>query len=230
MYEAAIDIEPLKEISQTLKENLNFYSERLEGFREKIEGAVRFHHLLKSQVKDDNIRHEMEKLAHKIGVPTLIEKILQKKDVEILTSTPQKKSSEYSSSSCNCWENNSNSNKNSTILPPLLEEIQSKENLEEDEEDHSKMADSGLGGCDRCEGNNKMTRACSCQSFEDAANMYDKSNNSDDLEDFEGISKPSIDLHSPLQPNAHLHCHASTLNLPDIGENDGFDQKTQKYL
>jgi len=46
--------------------------------------------------------------------------------------------------------------------------------MEEDEEDHSKMADSGLGGCDKCEGNYKLVRACSCQSFEDTANVCDK--------------------------------------------------------
>uniref|UniRef100_A0A182IZX2 DH domain-containing protein n=1 Tax=Anopheles atroparvus TaxID=41427 RepID=A0A182IZX2_ANOAO len=99
---------------------------------------------------------------------------------------------------------------------------------DEEDEELSKMADSGLGGCDRCEGNAKLERTCSCQSFDDPKNMC---NNSDDLDEdcFEGISKPSLDLQIPLQANAHLYCHASNLQL-DYEENNPFDQKTQKTL
>ncbi|XP_052893536.1 uncharacterized protein LOC128301212 isoform X1 [Anopheles moucheti] len=99
---------------------------------------------------------------------------------------------------------------------------------EEEDEELSKMADSGLGGCDRCEGNSKLERTCSCQSFDDPKNVC---NNSDDLDEdcFEGISKPPMDLQIPLQANAHLYCHASNLQL-DYEENNPFDQKTQKTL
>ncbi|XP_035910129.1 uncharacterized protein LOC118511319 isoform X3 [Anopheles stephensi] len=99
---------------------------------------------------------------------------------------------------------------------------------EEEDEELSKMADSGLGGCDRCEGNTKLERTCSCQSFDDPKNVC---NNSDDLDEdcFEGISKPPLDLQMPLQANAHLYCHASNLQL-DYEENNPFDQKTQKTL
>uniref|UniRef100_A0A4Y0BMR3 DH domain-containing protein n=2 Tax=Anopheles funestus TaxID=62324 RepID=A0A4Y0BMR3_ANOFN len=99
---------------------------------------------------------------------------------------------------------------------------------EEEDEELSKMADSGLGGCDRCEGNSKLERTCSCQSFDDPKNVC---NNSDDLDEdcFEGISKPPLDLQIPLQANAHLYCHASNLQL-DYEENNPFDQKTQKTL
>lgn len=45
---------------------------------------------------------------------------------------------------------------------------------DDDEEDHSKMADSGLGYCDRCEGHDKLIRSCSCQSFEDPTNASSK--------------------------------------------------------
>ncbi|XP_053672805.1 uncharacterized protein LOC128723122 [Anopheles nili] len=99
---------------------------------------------------------------------------------------------------------------------------------EEEDEELSKMADSGLGGCDRCDGNAKLERTCSCQSFDDPKNVC---NNSDDLDEdcFEGISKPPLDLQIPLQANAHLYCHASNLQL-DYEENNPFDKKTQKTL
>lgn len=48
------------------------------------------------------------------------------------------------------------------------------DNSQDDDEDHSKMADSGLGGCDRCEGNDKLVRTCSCQSFYEPANACNK--------------------------------------------------------
>lgn len=103
--------------------------------------------------------------------------------------------------------------------------------MEEDEEDHSKMADSGLGGCDRCEGDDaKLKRACSCQSFEDATIACAKSNNSDDLEEedcFGSSQKPS-EIPTPFQPNSHLYCHSSNLNLMDWDDVQGVDQKTQK--
>lgn len=57
------------------------------------------------------------------------------------------------------------------------------------------------------------------------------SNNSDDLEEdcFEGNLKQMLDFQSPLQPNAHLYCYASNLDLPEFENNSGLDPKTQKY-
>lgn len=102
---------------------------------------------------------------------------------------------------------------------------------EEDEEDHSKMADSGLGGCDRCEGqdNAKLKRTCSCQSFEDATMMI-KNNDSDDLdeEDDECFRRTSNQGEKSFQPNSHLFSHSSNLNLDLEAEVPGIDQKTQK--
>lgn len=54
------------------------------------------------------------------------------------------------------------------------------------------------------------------------------SNNSDDLdEDCFESAKQSLDLQAPLQANAHLYCHASSLQL-ELEDNHIFDQKTQK--
>jgi pleckstrin homology domain-containing family G member 4 len=46
---------------------------------------------------------------------------------------------------------------------------------------------------------------------------------------FENSSKPSLDLQAPLQTNAHLYCHASTLQL-DMEDCNFLDQKTKKYV
>lgn len=110
---------------------------------------------------------------------------------------------------------------------------------EEDEEDHSKIADSGLGGCDRCEGqeNVKLKHACSCQSFEDAAMMMTKNSGSDDLDEDEddedeggGYMDNSSADHKPMsfQPNSHLFSHSSHLDMDFEAEVPGIDQKTQK--
>lgn len=115
----------------------------------------------------------------------------------------------------------------------LRSPLNEREALEEDEEDHSKMADSGLGGCDRCEGqeSSKLKRACSCQSFEDAAMMI-KSNDSDlDEEDeddgcFRRGSKERDHEMMSFQANSHLFNHSSNLNLDS--DVPGLDQKTQK--
>lgn len=213
----------------------------METIREKIEGAARLHHLFSiNQFKDDDVRLEMRKLAEKIGVQSLIERCKElplKKEIliedirctsPISTSTPQKQETPFSNSTCICWNDRTNTSLDSSQIQEKSSNKVIQEIVEEDEEEHSKMADSGLGGCDRCEGNEKLTRACSCQSFEDANNICDKSNNSDDLEEdcFEANAKPSIQ--TPFEANSHLHCHASSLHLPELDENDGLDQKTQK--
>lgn len=55
------------------------------------------------------------------------------------------------------------------------------------------------------------------------------SNNSDDIEeDFERHPKPILENQLPFEANSHLHCHASSLNIPDLEENEGLDHKTIK--
>uniref|UniRef100_T1GNP8 DH domain-containing protein n=1 Tax=Megaselia scalaris TaxID=36166 RepID=T1GNP8_MEGSC len=91
------------------------------------------------------------------------------------------------------------------------------------------MADSGLGGCDRCEGvQEKLSRVCSCQSFDETGNLCDKSDEMD--EDYETQAKQFMDLHSPIEANAHLQYHASTLELPKMYELSNLDPKIQKQL
>lgn len=166
----ASTIESLQQNLRSLKINMRSFSERLEHLRERIEGAARLHHLIAIQVKDHEVHQEMQRLADKLCIISLSERCketIKKLTNEncIVTSTPNNKIS--------CWQDQ---------LPPLVEEPQERHKnhtlrsntIEEDEEDHSKMADSGLGGCDRCEGNEKMTRACSCQSFDDATNTCGK--------------------------------------------------------
>jgi pleckstrin homology domain-containing family G member 4 len=46
---------------------------------------------------------------------------------------------------------------------------------------------------------------------------------------FENSNKASLDLQVPLQTNAHLYCHASTLQL-DMEDSNFLDQKTKKYV
>lgn len=98
----------------------------------------------------------------------------------------------------------------------------------DEDEDHSKMADSGLGGCDRCDMNDKLVRTCSCQSFDEPTT---KSHNSDELEEdcFDNNMKNAIDYQmSPLKPNAHLYSYSSNIALPDLENTCGLAPKTQK--
>lgn len=239
-----MEIENLKDSACLLKQSLRQFSEKLETTRERIEGAARLHHLLGLHLKEDDVQQEMQKLAEKIGDPGLIErcrdnaKARSKCENPIETSTPQRLPPAKTTpvSICDCWMDRMDPDTKQP-LPLLAEEenedreLSEEANLEEDEEEHSKLADSGLGGCDRCEGNDKLTRACSCQSFEDATLACVKSNNSDDLEEdcFES-QKQHTDIPAPFQPNSHLHCHSSNLHLTELDEETGLDQKTQKYV
>lgn len=324
MHEATLNVDPLRESARQLKQDLSTFSERLETTRERIEGAVRLHHLFGLQLKEDDVLQEMQRLAEKIGKPDLIERFKQnlnamgvvhsKLDMKRLftTSTPerpqkllvksvsaqhqhqqhqqqqqQQQAKQHRSVSvaqnCNCWiqsnhdadsgcpanrpslptgkptsgllvtgalphlaeesrrDNNSsigapNCSETDKVVPQAYQShrIEAANNADEDEEDHSKMADSGLGGCDRCEGNDSnLKRACSCQSFEDATLACAKSNDSDDLgeeeEDCFNDQKP-IEMPVSFQPNSHLFSHSSNLNLFDLDDVHGVDQKAQKLV
>lgn len=95
---------------------------------------------------------------------------------------------------CDCWRNGSVSDRSTSLPRSLASQVNAVvatvgvgansssipkhdrrvPSDEDDEEEHSKMADSGLGYCNRCEGNEKLIRTCSCQSFEDPTNASSK--------------------------------------------------------
>lgn len=182
LEDAALDVDLLKETKSSLKQALSSYSDRLETIRECIEGAARLHHLLSLDLKEKDVQQEMQRLAEKIGATGLIERCRQsskKHGNEPMTSTPNK-----GTDPCSCWreETHTESDRDSKTASVILRDhkrslqIEQKviDNSQDDDEDHSKMADSGLGGCDRCEGNEKLVRTCSCQSFDEAGNAFNK--------------------------------------------------------
>lgn len=114
----------------------------------------------------------MQRLAEKIGVAGLVERCKENSNKTIKTSTPNRqKQNATDENFCHCWQNDERTNRD-PVLPQSIDDVHLDRKLrstlqDDDEEDHSKMADSGLGGCDRCEENNQLVRSCSCQSFED---------------------------------------------------------------
>uniref|UniRef100_A0A8D8IBJ9 Pleckstrin homology domain-containing family G member 4B n=1 Tax=Culex pipiens TaxID=7175 RepID=A0A8D8IBJ9_CULPI len=247
LYDASAELEILKETLKLLKDCTDQHRERLERTRERMEGAVRLHEVLEKSVVDPAGHGELMKLAELVDVPALAEQCRKLMTVSS-NSNSDNRDTNTTSTSDNISLDISMSDDTITatstpekvkpqqMVPTLIEpgmqhrckSDHGHHHHHEDEEEQSKMADSGLGGCDRCEGNEKLERTCSCQSLNDPKNAC---NNGDDLDEdcFEGISKPSLDLQIPLQANAHLYCHASNLQL-DYEENNIFDQKTQKTL
>ncbi|CAO1324103.1 unnamed protein product [Diamesa hyperborea] len=271
LIEAAMELESLQTSAKNLNAELKAYSNRLEVLRERIEGAARLHHLLALRLNEEDVQKEMQKLAEKIGLSSLIENFNNSLQLNaskksgsshkttiitttmIASSTPNKDTIK----DCHCWpETEIKVPQISTPLPPLIEEVVEKspekitkacqeEDIDcDDDEETSKLADSGLGTCDNCyEG--KLIRACSCHSVDDATmNVCDNDNshNDTDLDDFdtsENITSLSTDEPSksekshvsapvPMMANAHLYCHTSNLQL-DL-EDSFIDQKTQKTL
>lgn len=223
LEETELDTENAKHLRQTLKLNLSQYSNRLELIRERIEGGVRLHHLLGSDIKEKDVQQEMQRLAEKICASNLFERY---KDVSKgprlnigkfdKISTPTKDSAD----NCSFWHNNAvryDMNREANNL------IKTTETNVDDDEEHSKMADSGVGGCFRCEIDDKLMRTCSCQSFDEPTS---KSHNIDDMED-ECFDNNII---APLKPNAHLYSYASNIALPDMENTSGLTPKTQKYV
>lgn len=158
--EAVRNVDSLSGLGDRMKQNLREFSDRLECLRDKIEGATRLLHLINLDMKEKDVQHEMEKLAEKIGALNLIERRNKEKmNTKCLkTSTPTKEQT-----NCACWHNESQfvENRQATVA-------------HDDDEDHSKMADSGLGGCERCEGNEKLIRSCSCQSLDEPTTICSK--------------------------------------------------------
>ncbi|XP_031619559.1 uncharacterized protein LOC116338443 isoform X2 [Contarinia nasturtii] len=219
LEEATLNMESAKELRTCLKQNLSQYSDRLEVIRERIEGAVRLHHLLSLEFKEKDVQLEMQKLAEKIGALNLIErcrnmtKCMTNAKTDKINSTPSKESN------CTYWPSEARFHSN--------HDMKTAEMIGDEDEDHSKIADSGLGGCDRCEMNDKLIRTCSCQSFDEPTS---KSHNSDEMEeDFDNNIKGGIDYQmSPLTPNAHLYSYSSNITLPDLENTNGLAPKTQK--
>ncbi|KAM7359069.1 puratrophin-1-like isoform 2-T3 [Cochliomyia hominivorax] len=250
---AAGCMESLKDSSMKLKNALDSFSEKLEIARERIEGATRLYHLIHLNTPDENMLNEMERLAGQYGTKGLLEKYhekendrlkakpdtlnlhinhnsLQKTITQMITSTPDNSkqrvishrssygTGSFESPPCQCWRDSRN-----------LDEMD--EMLDNDEEEgRSKIADSGVGECQRCEGNPKFTRVCSCQSLnEESENLYEKQDELDD-ECYEQTSKHYINVHSPWEANKHLQCFASTFELPKLEELSCLDPKIQKTL
>lgn len=221
LEEIVLDTESAKHLRQTLKLNLSQYSNRLELIRERIEGTARLHHLLDSDKKDKDVQQEMQRLAEKIGASSLIEryKNVSKGSRSNIGQTDKTgEPTKDSTDNYSCWHNNSvqyDMNREASNL------IKTTETSADDDGDHSKMADSGVGGCDRCEVDDKLMRTCSCQSFDEPTS---KSHNSDDMEDdcFDN------NIIAPLKPNAHLYSYASNIALPDMENTSGLAPKTQK--
>lgn len=233
LEEATQSIESAKELRSNLKQSLSQYSDRLETIRERIEGAVRLHHLLGLELKEKDVQLEMQKLTEKIGAHSLIEryrnatkKFHQNDNKTDKMSTVLK---DTSVDSCLCWQSEAATRYESNRTTINSAKCNTADINAEDDEDLSKMADSGLGGCDRCEGDDKLIRTCSCQSFDEPTS---KSHNSDDMEEdcFDSNSKDGIDYQmSPLKPNAHLYSYSSNMALPDLDNTCGLAPKTQKY-
>ena len=201
LHLAAASMDSLKESSVNLKIALDNFAEQLEIARERIESATRLYHLIHLHMLDDNMQHEMERLANQYGIKGLLEKYLEKESerlkpkpdslslhinhnnlqksiTQMITSTPhtQKmrsashRSSSYgtgsfeSPSTCQCWRDSRN-----------LEDMDAMLENDDGEEGRSKIADSGVGDCQSCEGNPKLIRVCSCQSLnEETENLYEK--------------------------------------------------------
>lgn len=222
LEEAALNLDSIKELRTDLKTHLSQYSDRLETIRERVEGAVRLHHLLGLEFKEKDVQLEMQRLAEKIGALNLIERYrsVTKNDTNTKidkTSTPFKETTD----NCTCWPIDARFHNN--------RDVKTVEMIGDEDEDHSKIADSGLGGCDRCEMNDKLVRTCSCQSIDEPTN---KSHNSDEMEEdcYDNNMKSGIDYQiSPLKPNAHLYSYSSNMAL-DLDNDIGLAPKTQKLV
>lgn len=259
-----MELATLKDAGENLNSELKSYSIRLESLREKIEGAARLHHLLALKLNEDDIQKEMQKLAEKIGLSSLMQSfkscnINQAKKVKgkmtittttITTSTPKKEKE------ITCDSFGDSLLISTSILPSIEESPEKKlnnnvtkvckEEEDNDEAETSKLIDSGLETFDESfeMKDEKLLRACSCQSIADDATLACDNSQHDhddaDLDDYdtsENITSISLDEPNkseslnniapvPLQANAHLYCHASNLQL-DL-DDSSIDQKTQK--
>lgn len=211
----------MKRAGDSLNAELKAYSSRLESLREKIEGAARLHHLLALKLDEEDIQKEMQKLAEKIGLSSLMQgnnssdgqhakKVTGKMTITtttITTSTPKKERETI-------CDRHGDSLLISTILPSIEESPEKKIKCnvtkackgEEEAADivtvTSKLADSGIESFDQSFEikDEKLLRAFSCQSIADDATLACDNSQHDhddaDLDDYdtsENITSISLD-------------------------------------
>jgi pleckstrin homology domain-containing family G member 4 len=235
LIEAALELETLKSSAEHLNSELKAYSVRLESLREKVEGAARLHHLLTLKLADDDIQKEMQKLAEKIGLSSLMQSLKACKKAAtgkmtittttITTSTPKKERE------MTCDSNGDSLLISTASILPSIEESPEKKlemNVTKVKEsfDESKLADdSGLGtfvdvsssSFDEMK-DGKLLRAYSCSSVDDATLACDNSQHDDDdhddadLDDYdtsENITSISLDETNKSESSAPVPLQAN---------------------
>ncbi|XP_060653027.1 triple functional domain protein isoform X4 [Drosophila nasuta] len=246
LHLAANKIAVLSESAHNLKTALDQFSDKLEKTRERIEGGARLLHLLTQHQRETAALDELQRLAEELGATTLIEKHLptmrKTSALPTASSTPgptTAKRGSYrcssgngssfdgatgagGSSHCSCWRES----RNLEDMDEPEEEHDNDCDADADgEEQQSKIADSGVGVCDNCERNPKLARICSCQSLNEKSH--------DELLEDECFDRPTkryMDMHSPMEANAHLQCHASSFELTTLEELSCLEPKIQKTL
>ncbi|XP_043065127.1 uncharacterized protein LOC108086975 isoform X2 [Drosophila ficusphila] len=245
LHAAALKVSVLSESANNLKSALDQFAQKLELAHERFEAAARLLHLLTQHQRESAAREELQRLAEQLGATSLLEKhwpaMRKSQSLPVASSTPAPAAGKRvsyrcssasgssfeggpSSSSCSCWRESRN-----------LEDMDQMDEAEEEqdhdcdggdgEEHQSKIADSGVGVCDNCERNPKLARICSCQSLNEKSH--------DELLEDECFDRPSkryMDMQSPMEANAHLQCHGSSLELPKLEELSCLDPKIQKTL
>lgn len=215
-------MESLKHTGENLNSLLRSYSIRLESLREKIEGAARLHHLLALKLDEEDIQKEMQKLAEKIGLSSLMQTIKSCNSINqlkkvtgkmtittttITTSTPKKETSTTTSIS-----DSSNNGGESTLfncILPSIEESPEKTNTMKVNNDDDKnddlssktLDDSGLDTyVETSFDESKPSRSCSCQSIGDDVTLAHDDDNGDldDYDTSENITSMSVDQHQPM--------------------------------
>jgi pleckstrin homology domain-containing family G member 4 len=213
LTEAATELDSLKHAGENLNSLLKSYSIRLESLREKIEGAARLHHLLALKLDEEDIQKEMQKLAEKIGLSSLMQTIKSCNSINqlkkvtgkmtitttmITTSTPKKE---------NISDSSSNNNSTNFILPSIEESperridsnntmkvVNNNDNSDKTDDLSSKtLDDSGLDtyvetSFDESsiyqQEDTKPSRSCSCQSIVDDVTLAHDDDNAD-LDDYD---------------------------------------------
>ncbi|XP_017121767.2 uncharacterized protein LOC108142421 isoform X3 [Drosophila elegans] len=242
LHAAALKVSVLSESANNLKSALDQFAQKLELAHERFEAAARLLHLLTQHQRETAARDELQRLAEQLGATSLLEKhwpaARKSHSLPVASSTPAPAAGKRvsyrcssasgssfeggpSSSSCSCWRES----RNLEDMDQMEEMEEGEEQDNDGEEQQSKIADSGVGVCDNCERNPKLARICSCQSLNEKSH--------DELLEDECFDRPSkryLDMHSPMEANAHLQCHGSSLELPKLEELSCLDPKIQKTL
>jgi len=174
----------LSESAHNLKTALDQFSEKLEKTRERIEGGARLLHLLTQHQRETAALEELQRLADALGATAFIEKhlpaIMRKtSSLPAASSTPGHMAAKRGSYRCSSGNGSSFDGAPSGSHCSCWRESRSLDDMDEPQEEHdndndcdadgeeqqSKIADSGVGVCDNCERNPKLTRTCSCQSL-----------------------------------------------------------------